>query len=165
MITRRHLLVPAICLCLLRPAPRAQAASPAPPNPPSPGITNETRPWFRFQPGRDEFRETILDCSGWVEAPTGKHGFVTAKDERFVFEDGTPVRFWGAQMNLWGQEQVDYAVRRMRRQGINITRLHGLNNLGSDARSFERLDYLIAKLGENGIYIILDLCYPLTHRF
>jgi hypothetical protein len=165
MITRRHLLVPAICLCLLRPAPRAQAASPAPPNPPSPGITNETRPWFRFQPGRDEFRETILDCSGWVEAPTGKHGFVTAKDERFVFEDGTPVRFWGAQMNLWGQEQVDYAVRRMRRQGINITRLHGLNNLGSDARSFERLDYLIAKLGENGIYIILDLHYPLTHRF
>ncbi len=68
-------------------------------------------------------------------------------------------------MGLWDKEPTDYAVRRMRRQGINITRLHGLNNLGSGAGSFERLDYLISKLGENGIYIILDLHYPLTHRF
>ena len=100
-----------------------------------------------------------------MEAPTGKHGFVTVKGDSFVFEDGTPIRFWGAQMDQWSKEQVDYAVRRMRRQGINITRLHGLNRLGNDARSFDRLDYLIARLGENGIYIILDLHYPLTHRF
>ena len=126
---------------------------------------SESRHWFPFQPRRDEFQPTILDCSRWVEAPTGNHGFVTAKGERFAFEDGTPVRFWGAQMDLWGKAQTDYALRRMRRQGINITRLHGLNNLGSDARSFERLDYLISKLGENGIYLILDLHYPLTHRF
>ncbi|MGA2657753.1 MAG: cellulase family glycosylhydrolase [Verrucomicrobiota bacterium] len=65
----------------------------------------------------------------------------------------------------WGKEQTDYALRHMRRQGINITRLHGLNSLGNDARSFERLDYLLSKLGENGIYIILDLHYPLRHRF
>jgi len=38
-----------------------------------------------------------------------------------VFEDGTPVRFWGAQMGEWRKEQLDYAIRRMRRQGINIT--------------------------------------------
>jgi hypothetical protein len=126
---------------------------------------SEDSHWFAFQPVRDDFKETILDCSRWVEAPTGKHGFVMAKGEKFVFKDGTPIRFWGAQMGLWGKEQTDYAVRRMRRQGINITRLHGLNNLGSDPQSFERLDYLIAKLGENGIYIILDLHYPLTHRF
>ena len=126
---------------------------------------DEPRQWFPFRPARDEFGPTILDASRWVEAPTGKHGFVTVKGERFVFEDGTPVRFWGAQMGEWSKEQLDYAIRRMRRQGINITRLHGLSNLGNDARSFDRLDYLIAKLGENGIYIILDLHYPLTHRF
>src|ERR1035437_7296064 len=126
---------------------------------------SEDSHWFAFQPVRDDFKETILDCSRWVEAPTGKHGFVTAKGEKFVFEDGTPIRFWGAQIGLWGKEQTDYAVRRTRRQGINITRLHGLNNLGSDPQSFERLVYLIAKLGENGIYIILDLHYPMTHRF
>jgi hypothetical protein len=133
----------------------ANSTSAAAAAPPAEAATtnNEVRHWFAFRPARDDFQETILDCSRWVEAPTGRHGFVTATGDRFVFEDGTPVRFWGAQMNLWGKEQTDYVVRRMRRQGINITRLHGLNNLGNDARSFERLDYLISKLGENGIYL------------
>ncbi len=126
---------------------------------------DQTPHWFPFRTVRDEFGPTILDVSSWVEAPTGKHGFVTVRGDRFVFEDGTPVRFWGAQMGEWSKEQLDYTIRRMRRQGINITRLHGLSRLGNDARSFDRLDYLLARLGENGIYIILDLHYPLTHRF
>ncbi|MBU6401445.1 MAG: beta-galactosidase, partial [Verrucomicrobia bacterium] len=125
----------------------------------------ESPRWFPFQPVRDEFKPTILDCSRWVEAPTGKHGFVTARGARFVFQDGTPVRFWGAQVDLWGKAETDYAVRRLRRQGINITRQHGMEDLGRDAQSFERLDYLIAKLGQNGIYLILDLHYPLNYRF
>ena len=116
----------------------------------------------------------MLDCSRWVEAPTGKHGFVTVKGDRFVFEDGTPVRFFGAQIGSFSREQLDYAVRRMRRQGINITRMHGLENLNDRSgrtsfdyskEGFDRLDYLIAKLGENGIYMILDVHYPLTYRF
>jgi hypothetical protein len=126
---------------------------------------DESRTWFPFKPARDDFGPTILDASRWVEAPTGAHGFVTVKGDRFVFEDGTSARFWGAQINPWFKEQLDYAIRRMRRQGINITRQHGLSNLGNDAASFDRLDYLIARLGEDGIYLILDLHYPLTHRF
>ena len=82
--------------------------------------------WFAFEPVKDSFGPSVLDCSRWVEAPTGKHGFVTVKGDRFVFEDGTPVRFCGAQMGGFSKEQLDYAVRRMRRQGINITRMHGL---------------------------------------
>jgi len=131
-------------------------------------------PRFPFAPLKDDFAPTILDCSLLVEAPTGKHGFVTVKGDRFVFADGTPVRFWGAQIGSWGREQVDYAVRRMRRQGINVTRLHGLEFLSArqaatsfdySADGFARLDYLIAKLGENGLYLILDVHYPLTYRF
>src|SRR5512138_2796417 len=130
--------------------------------------------WFPFMPAKDTFGPSVLDGSRWVEAPTGKHGFVTAKGERFVFEDGTPVRFFGAQIGSFSREQLDYAVRRMRRQGINITRMHGLENLNDrggrtsfdySKEGFDRLDYLIAKLGENGIYIILDVHYPLTYRF
>ena len=130
--------------------------------------------WFPFDPAKDDFAPTILDGSPFVEAPTGRHGFVTVKGDRFAFADGTPVRFWGAQIGLWGKEQVDYAVRRMRRQGINVTRLHGLEFLNQrqgrtsfdySADGFARLDYLIAKLGENGIYLILDVHYPLTYRF
>jgi hypothetical protein len=133
-----------------------------------------TSAFFALQPVKDDFSATILDCSRWIEAPTGKHGFVTVKQDKFVFEDGTPVRFWGAQMNLWSKEQIDYAVRRMRRQGINITRMHGLGFLNDrDAKTsiqyskegFDQLDYLVAKLSENGIYVILDPHYPLTSRF
>jgi hypothetical protein len=129
---------------------------------------------WAFQPARDSWEPTILEASGFVEAPTGKHGFLTAKGDRFVFEDGTPARFWGAQVNAVGKDQVDYMARRMRRQGINITRLHGLEFLNDRAgktsfdyspAAFDRLDYLIAKLGENGIYLILDTDYPLTYRF
>ncbi|MCL5282588.1 MAG: beta-galactosidase [Planctomycetes bacterium] len=130
--------------------------------------------WFAFAPIKDTFGPSVLDGSRWVEAPTGKHGFVTAKGERFVFEDGTPVRFFGAQIGSFSRDQLNYAVRRMRRQGINITRMHGLENLNDrnsrtsfdySKEGFDRLDYLIAKLGENGIYIILDVHYPLTYRF
>jgi len=138
------------------------------------GQSSEGSTWFPFEPVKDRFVASVLDGSRWVEAPTGKHGFVTVKGDRFVFEDGTPVRFFGAQIGGFSREQLDYAVRRMRRQGINITRMHGLENLNDRAgrtsfdyskEGFDRLDYLIAKLGENGIYIILDVHYPLTYRF
>ena len=130
--------------------------------------------WFALEPVKDDFRPNILDGSRWVEAPTGKHGFVTAKSDRFVFEDGTAVSFLGAQIGGFSREQIDYAVRRMRRQGINITRMHGLERLNNRAgktsfdyspEGFDRLDYLIARLGANGIYMILDVHYPLTYRF
>jgi hypothetical protein len=129
---------------------------------------------FAFQPAKDDFQPNILDASRWIDAPTGKHGFVTRKGDQFVFEDGTPVRFFGAQMNPLPKEQADYTVRRMRRQGINITRVHGLEFLNIragktsfdyDAKAWDLLDYLIAKLGENGIYIILDVDYPDIYKF
>jgi Beta-galactosidase len=129
---------------------------------------------FAFQPEKDDFQPNILDTSHWIEAPTGKHGFLTRKGDQFVFDDGTPARFWGAQMNPLPKEEADFTVRRMRRQGINITRVHGLEFLNSRAGKtsfdynedgWDRLDYLIAKLGENGIYIILDVDYPTIYRF
>jgi len=145
------------------------AGSGEPPVAPPP----EKSHWFHLQPANDTFEPSVLDCSGWVEAPTGKHGFVTVKADRFVFEDGTPARFYGAQMDMFDRKQLDYTIRRMRRQGINITRMHGLDYTRRDAQTsfdydpdkFERLDYLLSKLAEHGIYMILDLHYPLVYRF
>ncbi len=123
---------------------------------------------------KDDFSPTILDLSSMIEAPTGKHGFVKARGEDFVFDDGTPARFWGAQLFLIPKDQVEYTARRLRKQGINIVRLHGLYFLNArnaqsileyDREAIDRLDYLIATLGRNGIYLILDTDYPLTVRF
>ena len=33
------------------------------------------------------------------ERPAGKHGFLQATDDYFTFEDGTPGRFWGVNIN------------------------------------------------------------------
>ena len=136
----------------------------------------EVSAWFALEPAHDDFQGNILDCSRWVDAPTGKHGFVTVRDGRLRFQDGAAARFWGAEMELRrnGKEQVDYTVRRMRRQGINITRLNGMESLNDrngktsfdyDRENWDRLDYLVAKLGENGIYLILDVDYPKNYRF
>jgi hypothetical protein len=128
---------------------------------------------FALELPRDEFVESAIDCSRFVPAPTGRHGFVQARGERFVFGDGTPVRFWGAQINLYPKEQMEFAARRLRRQGINIVRLHGLNFLNPrnaesildyDKDAFDRLDYAIATLGRHGVYVILDTDYPLNVR-
>ncbi|MGD0732985.1 MAG: beta-galactosidase, partial [Terracidiphilus sp.] len=138
------------------------------------GVCQKASESFAIQPAKDDFQPNVLDVSPWIEAPTGKHGFVTRKGDQFVFQDGTPVRFFGAQMNPLPKEQADYTIRRMRRQGINITRVHGLDFLNDragktsfdyDAKAWDLLDYLIAKLGENGIYIILDVDYPDYYKF
>ena len=44
---------------------------------------------------------------------TGRHGFVTGTGNRFVFEDGAPVRFFGAQMNQLPKEQAKALAARI----------------------------------------------------
>jgi hypothetical protein len=118
----------------------------------------ESNAWFDFEPATDDFGPTILDVSQWIEAPTGKHGFVTVRGDRFVFEDGTPVRFWGSQTGS-RRDNPEYSAQRMPRQGINLIRQHGnLNNPGG-------LDATIARLGKNGVYMALDIHYPLNYRY
>jgi hypothetical protein len=117
-----------------------------------PGDDNDAA-WFEFQPAVDDFGPTILDCSEFIEAPAGRHGFVTVKGDDFVFEDGTPVRFWGSQTGS-RRDDPEYSAKRMRRQGINLIRQHG--NLSRPGQ----LDAMIARLGEQGIYMAIDLYYP-----
>src|SRR5712672_2267879 len=35
------------------------------------------------------------------ERPAGKHGFLKAVKDKLVFEDGTPVRFWGTNLTSY----------------------------------------------------------------
>lgn len=118
------------------------------------------------------------------EKPAGCHGFVKADGGRFVFEDGTPARFWGVNFNsvanFPSHSYSEKVARRLAKFGINIVRLHQLDGDWStpnifqftkgpllkdtqhlDPRSMERLDYLIHCLKQEGIYIYLDL---LTYR-
>jgi len=50
------------------------------------------------------------------EKPAGKHDFLKTQGDRFVFEDGTPVRFWGTNLNGGAAfPEKDYAPKLARR--------------------------------------------------
>ena len=114
------------------------------------------------------------------EKPAGKHGFLTVKGDNFVFEDGTLARFWGTNLNGGAAfPEKDYApklARRLASYGCNIVRLHQLdseanhpnlfqyrmgkrisNTMEYDPESFDRLDYMIYCMKQEGIYIYLDM--------
>ena len=114
------------------------------------------------------------------EKPAGKHGFLKVVGEEFRFEDGTPGKFWGVNINGGANfPEHDYAekfARRLAQVGCNIVRLHqldaewGIPNIFSftrgkrltttrklDPQSMDRLDYLLYCLKEQGIYAYLDM--------
>jgi len=127
--------------------------------------------WFEFRPDRDDFAPSPLDCSRFIEKPAGTHGFLKADGERFVFEDGTPAHFFGAQLHrAYDPETADYVARRLAKQGINIVRWHGTIGVEDpeadsvftyDPERWDRLDRTFHRLGQEGIYIILDVDYYL----
>jgi hypothetical protein len=48
--------------------------------------------WFPLKIA--ESTEKVEFCMAhWLHKPAGKHGFVQIDGDRFVFEDGTPVKF------------------------------------------------------------------------
>ena len=110
------------------------------------------------------------------EKPAGKHGFLTVKGENFVFEDGTPVRFWGTNLNSGAcfpeKAYAEKLAKRLAAYGCNLVRFHQIDAEWStpniyqltkgkrlrdtshyDPESFDRLDYLIACLKKEGMYV------------
>ena len=139
--------------------------------------------WIPFPAYADSFPFDIR-CAFGDEAPAGKHGFLTVKGDKFVFEDGTEARFWGANFNsalcFPTHEYAEQLARRVASAGVNIVRLHQMDADWStpnifqfakgprlvktgvaDPESLDRMDYLIKCLKENGVYIYMDI---LTYR-
>jgi hypothetical protein len=135
--------------------------------------------WQAFVPGQGG-DAVSLDLSSLNETPAGSHGFTTVQGGRYVFADGTPVRFWGTDLvggnAFLSHEKADVVAKRMARLGINLVRLHHMDapwaspnlfdpkaddtqNLSEN--SLDKLDYLLAALKKNGIYVYPDL---LVHR-
>jgi hypothetical protein len=128
--------------------------------------------WFAWPLEFDTFAPSILDEVAVLEKPTGTHGRVTARGGRFVFEDGTPARFWGCSGPATPDKaDADYFARRARRLGINMVRLHTLDGelidptqpvtgAGAvDPALLDKMDYFIARLGQEGIYVLVDCLY------
>jgi Cellulase (glycosyl hydrolase family 5) len=111
------------------------------------------------------------------DLPAGKHGFVKAQADKLIFEDGTPVRFWGANLMayaLFSTSDIDIKThaKRIAQLGFNLIRIHHHDsnwvkpNIFKDptndtqqlsADSLKKLDWWIKSLKDQGVYIWLDL--------
>ena len=111
------------------------------------------------------------------DRPAGNHGFIKARGAELVFADGTPARFWGANLQAHtlfstSDEQIKKHARRIAQLGFNLVRIHHhdskwvkpniFKNPDNNSRelspeSLRKLDLWIASLKEQGIYLWLDL--------
>lgn len=138
--------------------------------------------WYAFVPAPDEFKSgAVLDFSKTTDKPAGKRGPVSVNAEgRIEFKDGSRAVFWGTDIVaadiFRSHDEAEKLVKKLAKLGCNIIRLHHMDadwanpnifdrsyndtrHLSAD--SLDKLDYLVAKAEENGIYIFMDM---LVHR-
>ena len=125
---------------------------------------------------------SVLDLSSMNHKPAGKYGFLKEKGDSFEFEKkpGTPIRFWGTNVAIKGpflpKRLAPGVARTLAAQGVNLVRLHlyGAQFLDYSKRPFgrspslilpdgtvnmellDRMEFFIAELKKNGIYIYMD---------
>jgi len=127
----------------------------------------DTLPWDRWP----------VDVSFLNDKPAGKHGHVRADGDRLVFDDGTPIRFWGANVQAnalfqGAKEDVARQAKRLAALGYNLVRIHHHDSpwvkpnvfdpftsttQKLDDRALDRIDWWVKCLKDEGIYVWMDL--------
>lgn len=143
------------------------------------GATEDTSDWTPW-PAVEPVAGSALDLSGMNPEPAGARGRVIVKGGHFATEaDGNRIRFWGcnisSEQNFLSPGDADILARRLAQGGINIARLHHMDNpwgtatggsiwskdrpdhLQIDAGQLDKLHRLVAALKTRGIYSNVNL--------
>ncbi len=135
--------------------------------------------WFVWPMGAGDIAAgSALDASSLNRVPAGKAGRVTVKDGHFLIA-GERVRFFATNLGSYeafpSREAATAVAVRLAHAGINLVRLHHLDNCwtihngGSlwdrtrkdrqhfDPAQLDRLDWLVAQLQAQGIYVNFNL--------
>lgn len=119
--------------------------------------------WFKFSPNED-FSPTTIDCNNWLHKPAGKHGFVQIIGDKFEFEDGTIIKFWGVNIcsakPYSNRKTIDDWVKFLAKYGVNAVRFHKFTAHGMPDdvstkladEKLQQMDYFHYRLKETGIY-------------
>ena len=111
------------------------------------------------------------------DLPAGKHGFIRRNRDQLSFDNGVPVKFWGANIQAYALFKTSNAdikrhAKRIAQLGFNLIRIHHhdsswvepnvfenpLNNtLKLSSSALEKLDWWIKCLKDEGVYLWLDL--------
>jgi hypothetical protein len=134
--------------------------------------------WFAVVMDDDAFSsQSIIDVSGLVEAPAGRHGFLKRNGAALEFESGSgPSQFWAINASPgsnWTPRQMLQAARWYRKHGINLVRQHTvidavglLDEQGNfDSQRLDHYDRWFATLKKQGIYSTWSVIYPHHGRF
>ncbi|MBN2137173.1 MAG: hypothetical protein JW720_05155 [Sedimentisphaerales bacterium] len=134
----------------------------------------DTAGWFSDALQHDA---SPVDLSFLNHTPAGKFGFVKARGDKLVFENGGEVRFWGGNIAAYAiyvdKSQIEAQAERIARLGYNLMRFHHHDSTGWVGRTvidknradsqhlddevMDRLDYWIKCLRDRGVYVWLDL--------
>ncbi|MEQ9825425.1 MAG: hypothetical protein ABQ298_13660 [Puniceicoccaceae bacterium] len=128
-----------------------------------PSDATDVERWFPFQPPA-HFDPARIGMNDWFETPSGSRGFVQIDGNNLRFEDGTPVKFWGTNLNesspFAGAEMFEHWIAQFRKYGINAVRFHKFTWDASDGHmstvitteNWENFDAFTHRLKEEGIY-------------
>ncbi|MDO4627594.1 MAG: carbohydrate binding domain-containing protein, partial [Planctomycetia bacterium] len=111
--------------------------------------------------------------NGETRKSAWENGFMTVRNGQFVNDSGV-VYFFGTNLSCGAnfpksKEDAEFLAKSMARFGINVVRLHFVDNLGyffdwntRDVRTImpekrDAFDYLVYQLEKNGIYVNLNL--------
>lgn len=131
-------------------------------------------PWDEATPG------TATDVSFLNTVPAGANGAIVARDGHFVESStGRRIRFFGSNLTAAQcfpmHADAEKVAARMAKHGINIVRLHHMDNSWDlergtgiwsaddprrqepDPTQLDRLDYLVAQLKARGIFVNINL--------
>ena len=139
------------------------------------GTKVETELFPFYLPWNDS-SNTIVSLSGLLDRPAGKYGHVYVGPDGHLYVGSKRIRFLGVNIcdsaAFPRKEDADKIAARLAKFGINIVRFHHLEAPWASFNIFDkgykdtrhlnkealdRLDYFIAKLKENGIYVDLNL--------
>jgi len=126
---------------------------------------SESGNWVTIENCKDVVSGSALDFShiANVDGPSGKYGWLKAKNGGFYFDNlpDVPQYFIGANLcmsaNFVNHALADTLVERFIRLGYNAVRVHHHDRDLHDDGNWDNLDYLISKLIERGMYITTDL--------
>ena len=132
--------------------------------------------WYPLNVKNVNLTSTYIDWSNLLDKPSGNHGFLKIKGDKFIFEDGTPAKFYGgvivADAAFASREKADLLTDKFAKLGANLLRLHLIDADWAEEnifdresgttkiseKSIEKIDYLISKCKEKGIYVFMDFC-------
>ena len=120
--------------------------------------------------------ELFVDLSKLNEKPAGNHGFVKSIGDKFLFEDGTPIHFYGTNVQAYSlfvrnKSLIKQHAKRIAKLGFNLVRLHhhdsswvnqnliskGETTQGLNEKALDSYYWWIKCLRDEGIYVWLDL--------